>query len=123
MYRILSETSGPFVALQVTGKLESEDYAGLLPFLQSKIAENGKLDLFWEMKAFDGWTASALWSDGSFDVKHAGDFRRIAIVGEKKWHEWMTAVMKPFTTAEVRYFDHEDRATALNWTRGSSPKS
>jgi hypothetical protein len=121
MYRILHETSGPFVALQVNGTLESEDYAGFLPFLQSKITEHGKIDLFWEMKDFDGWTASGLWSDGSFDVKHASDFRRIAVVGDKKWQEWMTAIMKPFTSAEVRYFDHEDRSAAMDWSRRSTP--
>lgn len=118
MYRILTESSGAFVAVQVTGTLQSEDYSSLLPLLQSKIAENGKINLFWEMKDFDGWTASGLWSDGSFDVKHAGDFRRIAIVGEKKWHEWMATVMKPFTSAEIRYFDHHDRAAAMAWSQG-----
>ncbi|RYD91602.1 MAG: STAS/SEC14 domain-containing protein, partial [Sphingobacteriales bacterium] len=48
----------------------------------------------------------------------AGDFRRIAIVGEKKWHEWMATAMKPFTSAEVRYYDHSERAAALAWSRG-----
>jgi len=36
-------------------------------------------------------------------------------VGEKKWQEWMTTVCRPFTRAEIRYFDHAAAAEARAW--------
>lgn len=117
MHKILSETRGAFVALQLTGKLDETDYREIVPLLETRIAEHGKIALYWEMKSFEGWTPGGLWADTKFDIHHANDFARIAIVGEKKWHEWMASLMKPFTGAEVRYFDLDERQQALDWSR------
>lgn len=97
MYQLLPESNGGFVALQLTGKLEAGDYDGIVPIFEERIAQHGKISLFWEMRDFHGWTVGGLAADTKFDVKHAGDFTRIALVGEKKWHELMAALMKPFT--------------------------
>ena len=43
------------------------------------------------------------------------DFEKIAMVGEKKWQEWMTEIMKPFTSAEIKYFSTEERDDARKW--------
>ncbi|MEP0460430.1 MAG: STAS/SEC14 domain-containing protein [Flavobacteriaceae bacterium] len=37
------------------------------------------------------------------------------MVGDKKWQEWITQFMKPFTNAEVRYFDSEQKEKAKKW--------
>jgi hypothetical protein len=113
MYTKLPESSGAFVALQVSGKLEKDGYESFLPELTARIKEHGKISLFWEMVGFSGWTVRVIWSDGSFDVKHANDSLRVAIVGDKKWHEWMTSAMRPFTSVDVRYFNREERDEAL----------
>jgi hypothetical protein len=42
---------------------------------------------------------------------------RIALVGEKKWEEWMAKVCKPFTMAKVRYFDASEIDAAWAWVR------
>jgi hypothetical protein len=118
MHQFLPETHESFIALELSGKLDSHDYETILPIIRKTIEQHGKVRLFWEMKNFDGWTLDGLWADGSFDIKHAKDFSRVAIVGEKKWHEWMTKAMKPFTSAEVRYFDLGQREAAMDWARG-----
>ena len=46
---------------------------------------------------------------------HSDDLERIAIVGAKKWEQWMRSVMKPFTTALINYFDLADREKAMEW--------
>ena len=117
MHKILPETNGSLVALRLSGKLDKTDYQMIVPLLESRIAQHQKISLFWEMSDFEGWTPAGLWADTKFDVKHANDFTRIALVGEKKWHDWMASLMKPFTSAEVRYFDVTERETALAWTK------
>jgi hypothetical protein len=37
------------------------------------------------------------------------------MVGEKKWQRWMAKFSKPFTAAEVCYFDKTDRDYAIAW--------
>nr|WP_240476461.1 STAS/SEC14 domain-containing protein [Marinobacterium rhizophilum] len=34
------------------------------------------------------------------------------MVGEKQWQQGMATFCKPFTKAQVRYFDHNDAAEA-----------
>lgn len=117
MYEILPETKDAFVALRLTGKLDEKDYEALLPMLKELIARHGKISLYWEMREFEGWTMDGLLSDAAFDAEHTDDFVRIAMVGEKKWHDWMTKLMKPFTSAEVRYFELDQAGTALSWAK------
>ncbi|MCK4846227.1 MAG: STAS/SEC14 domain-containing protein, partial [Deltaproteobacteria bacterium] len=50
-------------------------------------------------------------------VKHHGDLERMALVGEKKWEKWMASFTKPFTKAEVRYFDASEVDQAWEWLR------
>ena len=117
MIEILPETKIEFVALRLSGKLDDEDYTIIVPLLEKQIEAHGSITLFWEMVDFEGWTIPALWADTKFDVKHATDIDRIAMVGEKKWHELMTQMVKPFTSAEVRYFESDERAPALRWVQ------
>ncbi len=115
MFEILPQTEHDLVALRLSGTLDQDDYAGMLPEIKKRIETHGSLRLYWEMDDFHGWTVGGIWEDTTFDVQHAKDFSRVAMVGEKKWEEWMTKLMKPFTSAEVRYFDIEEREKALAW--------
>jgi hypothetical protein len=37
------------------------------------------------------------------------------MVGEKKWQEWMTDLMKPFASAQVHFFESDDKEEAKKW--------
>lgn len=97
------------------GKLVETDYDQLIPLLESKIKTFGKIRWLFVMKDFEGWSLESLWSDTKFDLRHANDFEKIAIVGDKKWHEWMTDAMKPFTSAEVKFFEINHGPEAQTW--------
>lgn len=117
MYKILSESREDLVAIQVNDKIEAEDFKTLRPFLEGRIRIFGKLRLYWEMRDFEGWTLDGFWADAGFDSKHKDDFTSIAMVGDKKWQEWMTKLMEPFISAEVKYFDLDEIGEALEWIR------
>ena len=72
------------------------------------VAEHGKLRILFILRDFHGWTVGAVWEDIKFDAKHFNDVERLAVVGEKEWHQGMTTLFKPFTKADVRYFELED---------------
>lgn len=115
MFEFLPQTERDLVALRLSGTLDRNDYEAMLPEIKKHLQDFGSLRLYWEMDDFHGWTAGGIWEDGIFDARHAWDFTRIAMVGEKKWQEWMTKLIKPFTSAEVRYFDVTEREKALAW--------
>ena len=68
-----------------------------------------------QFEDFHGWDVHALWDDIKFSTQHCRDVERIALVGEKAWEKWMAQVCKPFTLAQVRYFDHAESDAAWNW--------
>ena len=45
---------------------------------------------------------------------------RIAFVGERRWQKWVAVICKPFTKAEVKYFDASEIETAWAWVREAS---
>lgn len=49
------------------------------------------------------------------DVAHEKDYERIAMVGDRKWQEWATQFMKPFTNADIKYFNINQKEEAKIW--------
>ena len=95
--------------------LTVEDMRKVLPVIEQKIDKYGKAKWYFEMNNFKGWEMKAFWDDIKFDLRHANDYERVAIVGEKKWQEWMTQIMKPFTDSDIRYYDIAEREDAKAW--------
>ena len=106
---------GQLLEVHVSGKLTMKDYERFIPAVESLIQRNGKIDILLEMKDFHGWEVGAMWEDTKFAFRHFSDIGRLAVVGEKKWQEWMTTVCRPFTKATIRYFDHSAGADARAW--------
>ncbi len=108
--------TGKVVVLVVRGKLSKEDYELFVPQLDWLIEKNGSISLLVELIDFQGWTLGALWADTRFAFKHFADIRKLAVVGEgKQWERGMTTFIKPFTKADVRYFETFEKDTAMKW--------
>jgi hypothetical protein len=105
--------------VHVSGKLDRQDYAKFVPDTERLIKQFGKIRVLMVMRDFYGWDTGALWEDIKWDAKHFNDVERVAIVGEKKWQQWLVAFCKPFTRATVRYFDQEKLDEARAWVEGS----
>ena len=117
MIQILGQTSGNIIATKATEKLTEADYNKLIPILNNMLKQYSKFRWYFEMENFDGWELKAFWEDVKFDAKHASDFEKVAMVGENQWQEWMTDLMKPLTSAEVRYFDLSQKEEAVQWIK------
>ena len=108
-------TSGNCLEVSVSGKLTKEFYEDFVPAVEKLINEHGKINILMLMHDFHGWTAGALWEDTKFALKHFGGMERLAVIGETKWQKGMASFCKPFTKAEVRYFDHSQVEEARTW--------
>jgi len=108
---------GRVLELVVSGKLEHADYEFFVPAAEKLIEKHGRLNMLLLLEEFQGWSPRALWDDLKFDLRHFRHFERIAIVGERKWQEWLADISRPFTDAEVRFFTHEELDAARSWVR------
>lgn len=117
MIKIQREPGTNLIYTQAVDKLDQADYDRLLPVVKEMTEKYGKVRWYFEMNDFDGWTPQALWSDATFSLKHRNDFSKTAMVGRKDWMNWLTQMMKPFTTAEVRFFELHEREAAKAWIK------
>jgi hypothetical protein len=113
------QNNGKLLIIHVSGKLVKADYEQFVPEVDRLVRLHGKLRMLFDMTDFHGWEASAAWEDFKFGIKHFSDIERLAMLGDQKWQHGMALFSKPFTKAEVRYFDHADAAEAEKWLRAA----
>jgi hypothetical protein len=115
MIEQLPGSSERVLAFKLSGKLHDEDYKQFVPVVDAAVAKQGKVRLLAQFHDFHGWDLYALWDDIRFATTHCLAIERIALVGDRKWEEWMAKVCKPFTAAKVRYFDASAMEAARAW--------
>jgi len=115
----LTSNAPNILGFKMSGKLHDEDYKQFVPIVEAAIKNQGKVRLLAQLEDFHGWDLHALWDDTKFATQHCADVERIAMVGEKKWQEWMAKVCKPFTKAGIKYFDHTEIDAAWKWLAGA----
>jgi len=113
------KNGGRILEVHVIGKLVHEDYQQFVPSFEQMIKQHGKISVLFNMLDFNGWEAAALWDDIKFGMKHFSDIERLAMVGDKKWEKGMSVFCRPFTTAEIRYFDRTAIDEARTWLAGT----
>jgi hypothetical protein len=114
MIETLDRSSGKVIGFKLSGKLHDEDYKHFVPAIDAAAGEGKAKILAW-FHDFHGWDAHALWDDIKFSTTHCTKIEKIALVGEKKWEEWMAKVCKPFTMAKIKYFDASEIEAAWAW--------
>ncbi|MBR9802612.1 STAS/SEC14 domain-containing protein [bacterium] len=114
-FNVTETAVGNVIEVQLSGKLTKEAYHEFVPFTEEKIKEHGKIRLLVVLHDFHGWDAGAMWEDIKFDLHHFRDIERLAIVGESRWEKGMASFCRPFTTANVKYFEKEQLDEARQW--------
>src|SRR5262245_11348018 len=116
MIEQLPRSMGNVLGFQLSGKLHDEDYKHFVPLVDAAIAKHpDDVRILAHFHDFHGWDLKALWDDIKFSTTHCTKVKKIALVGEKKWEEWMAKVCKPFTMASIKYFDVGEIEQAWRW--------
>ena len=117
MIETLSSGSPKVIGFKLSGTLHDADYKTFVPAIDAVLAKEGKVRLLAQFHDFHGWDAKALWDDIKFSTTHCTKIDRIALVGEKKWEEWMAKVCKPFSMAKIQYFEAAKIDDAWKWLK------
>jgi hypothetical protein len=115
MIEMLSGLPDHTIGFKLSGKLHDEDYQKFVPLVDAEIAKEGKVNILAQFHDFHGWDLRAVWDDIKFSTTHCTKIKKIALVGEKAWEKWMSAVCKPFTMAKIQYFNAADIESAKRW--------
>lgn len=123
LLKIDGEDESRVIRAAVTGKLQESDYRELGPYIAGALEHHASVRLLVQFSQFKGWSAGAAWEDAKLGFQHFSDFERLAVVGDKRWEEWMTRLAAPFTLADVRFFEPSEMEKALAWvTEPSRPR-
>jgi hypothetical protein len=103
------------VVTKASEKLKKEDIEKIHSLICTILNKGIKVRWYFEMENFTGWDLPGFWEDIKMNTAHAHEYERIAMVGDKKWEEWVSQFMKLFTNAEIKYFNIDQKKEAKNW--------
>jgi hypothetical protein len=115
--QVLSLTRDNLIAVRVSGTLTPEEIDYFKALQRQVIEQFGEIRLYFEMEEFQGWQADSFLENALFDITHAHLYHKVATVGEKSWQAWITKLVSLVKRGEVKYFDLEDRALAVQWVQ------
>jgi len=103
------------VYMVAENKLDAKDYENLIPVLTEHI--NAYQEVFWyiEMQNFEGWAAETYWKGIELYLPNEERLKRVALVGNAKWHEQFTEVLIHFTRAYIKFFGPDKKKLAKEW--------
>ncbi len=117
MLEVMPESAGKILWLRAAARLTERDYQEVfLPRLEAVLKEHGKVRVLFHLAPdFQGWTPGALWEDLRLDLKHLGDFEKVALVGASVWADAALKLFAHFMPGQVRTFLREHLAEAWIW--------
>ncbi len=114
----LEQSSPGILGFVASGRLTDNDYKNfLIPAVKEAIDESGQIRLLFQLDGFRGWDIQAAWDDLIFGMEINNNVDKIAIVGDARWEEWVTRLVKAFTHGEARHFHLDSVDQAWSWVK------
>lgn len=115
MIQILNSKKDNLISAKLSGKISKSDVEKIHSKIHTILENNEKVDFYFEMENFDGYTIKGFWEDIKTDASHLSDYGKMAFVGENKWQEWVAKATDFFTSSEVKFFDLKIKEKAKLW--------
>lgn len=101
--------------LTISGGFTAEDFDHVVAETDRIIAECGEIRLLEIIGQLDPMEPAAVWKDLRFAPQRLADFKRVAVVADQPWIQWMTSPETPFRSAEVRIYPPDQLLEARQW--------
>lgn len=119
MHRFKSKSHKNIIGLKLSGYLTYEEYNDIVPFLEKKIQEFGKIRLLIELDHWKGWNGiAAPFKDAIFVLKNSFNIQRVAFVVDSKTDCQAVLIDKPFSPwlkDHTRFFSQAEMLNAWKW--------
>lgn len=118
MHKFKSRSAQNVIGLKLSGTLSRAEYHEIVPYLEEKIKEYGKIRLLIELDHWEGWGAYAAFNDMFFVLKNSFKIERVAFLLKSEADKRAVLLAKPFTPwsrDSTRYFGPEESEAAWLW--------
>lgn len=115
MIQLLNSEKVNLISAKISGKISKDEVEKIHSEIHEILKQNSKIDFYFILEDFDGYTLKGFWEDLKVDSAHISDYGKMALVGEKKWQERAAKATDFFTSSEVKYFDLKDKELAKTW--------
>lgn len=115
MIEKLSQSSGNILGYKAIGKISKEDYTILNADIEALLQQEEGICLLLDLEEFEGEKIKAWGADLKFGREYRKKIAKMAIVGDKKWQEWMTSLVDPFFAREAEFFPTDEYDAAWEW--------
>jgi hypothetical protein len=119
MIEKLEQSSGNTIGFKVSGTITKEDYAVLVPEVESLVDQMGDINILMDLSDFRWEKINAWGADMKFGSTYRKKIDKMAIVGDKKWMKWMTSIADPFYAREAKFFQTDESDAAWVWLNQS----
>ena len=118
MYKIKSRSQKNIIGILLSGRLTAELYQEIVPHLEKRIKEYGKIRLLVELNHWEGWDPLASIKDVAFIFKNSFKLERVAFVIKSKSDKQAILLDQPFRhwfRNHTRYFSGKEKEAAWKW--------
>ena len=115
MIEKLSQSSGNILGYKAIGKITRDDYAALTADVEALLKQESSICLLLDLEPFKDEEREAWRADLKFGREYRKKIAKMAIVGDKKWQEWLTTIVDPFYAREAEFFPTDEREAAWEW--------
>ncbi len=113
----MEKSSGNVLGFKVVGTISKDDYATMVPQVESLIASEGTIRLLCDLTDFKWEEVSAWGADMRFGREHKDKIEKLAIVGDSRWQSWLSKLADPFFAGESQYFEVTNEDQAWDWLK------
>ncbi|WP_373055696.1 STAS/SEC14 domain-containing protein [Zunongwangia sp. H14] len=99
----------------IDSNVDEEIAESLQQEVLQKMQKYGKVNLFLEIRKGKEISTKAFLKNVLFNIRHSGDFHKIAIVSDLKWLKGAMSFKDILVAAEIQNFPNNERLTALSW--------
>lgn len=117
MIEVLGQSEGKVLGFKAEGTIKPADYDELVPLVEEAIRQQGSVRLLCDLSDFKSESPSAWKADLEFGHDFRKKIEKMAIVGDKRWQEWVADFAAPFYAKEARHFHTDDLVAAWDWLR------
>ena len=116
MIEIQTNDSSALIEATISGHLRADDFGTVAPQVDEFIEKHEKVSVLLDLTEFHGWeNITAARSHFTFIKDHHKRIERIAVVANKTWQHWISAVIGTFISSKEKCFDENQKDDARNW--------
>jgi hypothetical protein len=113
--RRMDDVGGGVLAYAASGTITRDDVRTVQDDLLSGSPPARGRRMLVDVVEVDGATVGAVWEDVKHTLDYARYVERMAVVGDQRWHAWVTQAARLVPGVNVRYFEPDQRLEARSW--------